>query len=97
MREGFCPQAGFQVDIRVGCLRRLATNVLDEWSYTCASRGQNPAYRPTDNFISCGNFMLVQQAAKLVVAEVKTAGGVFLVEIISAQGLFQQGNFEISD
>jgi len=32
---------------RVGCWRRRASVVLEEWSPIRASGGQNPAYRPS--------------------------------------------------
>jgi hypothetical protein len=41
----------FRIAVRVGCLRRLATGVPDEWpSRRRELPAQNPAYRPTGTF-----------------------------------------------
>ena len=37
--------------VRVGCLRRRASVVLEEWSPNPAGDGQNPAYRPSGAFL----------------------------------------------
>ena len=49
----FGQQGCFRLTVRVGCARRLATGVPDEWSSRPLfrrRRGQNPAYRPSGTF-----------------------------------------------
>lgn len=47
---------------RVGCWRRRASVVLEEWSPIRFGGGQNPAYRPS------GDFLLGPQAPALAFA-----------------------------